>query len=199
MTREAAVRERVQAAVKRPSRKKVWEPPSIEDFAPGLKMLAFDQSLSHTGWINFTVSSGGALVIHSRGTMNVAVASKGHTSTMDKADILNTALIRDLHRHGSYDVVVGEVTPVMGYRLESSLLAGYVLRRTYPDVVFVSRQAALALLLPPDKRDEKKHSNEVLRRYATVEYPDVPRWNEHQRDALMLGLTALWKIQRDLS
>jgi hypothetical protein len=196
--RQERVRERVQAAVKRPSRKKVWEPPSIEDFARRRTILAFDQSLTNTGWVRFYVHRS-RLVVLDRGTLKIAVASKGHTSTMDKADILKRRL--EASRGGwSYDLVVGEVTPVVGYRLESSLMAGYVLRQVFPDVHFVSRQAALALLLPPDKRFEKKHSNEVKERYVSYADNQAPgRWNEHERDALMLGLTWLYQIQRDLS
>jgi hypothetical protein len=182
--------------VKRPSRKKAWEAPSIEDFARRWVMLAFDQSLTNTGWVRFYVHHR-RLTVLDRGTLKIAVASKGHTSTMDKADLLKSRL--EASRGGwSFDLVVGEVTPVVGYRLESSLMAGYVLRQVFPQVHFVSRQAALALLLPPDQRFEKKYSNEVKDRYVSYVDNQAPgRWNEHERDALMLGLTRLHQIARE--
>ena len=56
---------------------------------------------------------------------------------------------------------------------------------------------SLALLLPLDQRKDKKYSREVLNRYASIEVASdrVLRWNEHQRDALMLGLTYLHRIK----
>lgn len=199
MSRETDLRERVQTATKRPSRKKVWEAPVIADFAQGLVVLALDQSLSSTGWVRFDIGATvkGRLTVWNRGTIKVAVASKGHTSTMDKADILKARLEANRSIMAS-DLQVAEVTPVVGYRLESSLVAGYVTRQVFPGVHFVSRQSALALLLPPDKREEKIHSKIVKDLYVPLLGDAEPRrWNEHQRDALMLGLTALWKIQQE--
>lgn len=189
------LRERAREAAKGRRKPKVWEAPHWSDFAPNVRVVAFDQSLTHTGWVDFEVGSQGALIIYGRGTINITVDSKGHVGTMDKADDLLDAL-RD-RSIPTYARIVGEMTPVVGYRLESSLLAGYVLRQAYRDVEFVSRQSALALLLPLDQRKDKKYSREVLNRYASIEVASdrVLRWNEHQRDALMLGLTYLHRIK----
>lgn len=201
MSRETALRERVREAPKKAvRRKKAWEAPANTDFLPHTRVLAFDQSLTHTGWVDFQVTSEGVLLVYRRGTINIAVATKGHVGTMDKADILKRALAKQ--SVGTYMHIIGEMTPVQGWRLESSLLAGYVLRDAYPDVRFVSRQSALALLLPPEKRAEKKHSREVLARFPMTEFhllhgSGSSRWNEHQRDALMLGLTHLHQIAQE--
>ena len=193
------LRERAKEAAMGRKQPKVWEAPHWSEFAPNVRVVAFDQSLTHTGWVDFEVGSQGALIIYGRGTINITVSTKGHVSTMDKADDLLDAL-RDRHIP-TYARIVGEMTPVVGYRLESSLLAGYVLRQAYRDVEFVSRQSALALLLPLDQRKAKKYSREVLNRYASVETASdrTMRWNEHQRDALMLGLTRLHQIAKEAS
>lgn len=197
MTREAALRERVQTATKRPSRRKAWEAPAVTDFATGICVRAFDQSLTNTGWVDIEIWPGlSEIRVWGRGTIKIAVASKGHTSTMDKADVLKQRL-ESFAGGWDGDLVVGEVTPVMGYRLESSLMAGYVLRQVYRKVDFVSRQSALALLLPPDKRHEKIHSRLVLERYLLVGTAAQKRWNEHERDALMLALTRLHQMAQE--
>lgn len=192
------LRERAKEAAKGRKQPKVWEAPHWSDFASDVRVVAFDQSLSNTGWVDFQMTSTGVLMVYRRGTIRSNVETKGHIGTMDKADSLKRALMGE--SAPTYARIVGEVTPVMGHRLESSLLAGYVLRQVYPDVEFISRQTALALLLPLDQRKEKKHSREVLNRYASADASGVfseraMPWNEHQRDALMLGLTYLHRIK----
>lgn len=188
------VRERVRAA-KKPRAKKEWEPPAIEDFIESVEVLAFDQSLASTGWVLFTVDQGD-LRLHQKGTLRNPIRNGGHIGTMDKADWLKSALVSEHIFTLSADLIVGEQTPVQGWRLESSLIAGYVLRQVFPKVEFVNRRTALSLLLPPEQRSDKKYAAEVVKRYDPVLGPYVrPTWNEHERDALMLGLTAIHRSE----
>jgi hypothetical protein len=194
MTAGERLRERVREA-KRPSRRKEWHQPTLAEFRPSWRVLAFDQSLVSTGWVLIEVASE-QLVLHDKGTIHTRIRqADGHLGSIERAEDLaaTMAIFGGLWASVSsvgYDDVIAEATPIVGYRLESSLLAAYVIRHNYGErVTFVSRQKAVSRLIPPEARTGSKRDTQHL---LDTYLPDGPkRWNEHERDALMLGLCHL--------
>lgn len=196
MSRDDAIRDRVKAAKGPKQKRKTWEPITVEQMTRGVTVTAFDQSLSATGWVTAVVSWPRRLHVLSRGTMRPEKpVAGGHYGSILKAlalaDMLRTT---DPRPWGA--VTVAEQTPIAGYRLESSLLAGYVVAAQYPQTIFVGRQHALSLVLPPDQRYEKKHTKQIVDRYVYEDHPVGLSWNEHQRDALLLAIAHLYDLEQ---
>lgn len=171
-----------------------WTPPSLSDFAHGL-VQSYDQSLSNTGVVLLRASPVGihllaAQMIRPRGT-----DAKSIEGSYARADGIEDGIRRS--RTGlaaSADAVVYERTPVKGQRIESILLAGREIHRaTQGRAVMVDNRHAKAVIVgragtrahPVTKADVK----EAVERYVTPN--DTMPWNEHIRDAVMLGLTWL--------
>lgn len=187
--REDALRLRVKEA-KRPKGKKQWAAPEISDFAKGIIIMAIDQSLGNTGVVIMRMGDDGAHIT-ARWTYQPKGTAKGHLGSLQKAtDLFDYLVLRD-SVSSPLDLVVYEQTPIMGYRLESSLLAGLTVMLVHRDAQAYSRQSAYSLLLAPDRRSEKKFTREVVERYVVEDLTHRKTWNEHERDALMLGLTGL--------
>lgn len=195
MSKDDDVRDRVKAAKGLGKKRKKWEPITIEQMASNVTVAAFDQSLSATGWLTAVITRGKLHVLR-RGTLRPPMPSvKGHHGSIVKALMLADLLRKaDIMPWGGQ--VVAEQTPVAGYRLESSLLAGYVVAAEYPSTIFVGRQHALSLVLPPEQRFEKKHTKQVVDRYVYEDHSLGVSWNEHQRDALLLAIAYLYDLEQ---
>lgn len=196
MSREDALRARARSAKRPQKKRKVWEPITVNQMAWRRTVTAFDQSLSATGWVSVVIERG-KLHVMRRGTLRPEVPEgvKGHHGSILKALSLAELLRKeDIMPWGGQ--VVAEQTPVAGYRLESSLLAGYVVAAHYPRTIFVGRQHAQALVLPPDQRSEKRYAKQVVERYVAEDHSLGVGWNEHQRDALMLAIAHLYDLEQ---
>src|SRR6202044_67510 len=71
-----------------------WKPPEISDFAPSLKVLAFDPSLSNLAWVVLTVHVRDGVRIIDKGTIRPPKFPE-HTGFQEiwrKADYASTAL-----------------------------------------------------------------------------------------------------------
>lgn len=199
-----AMREKVQArkdeTISR--RKKVWTPPDPARFRLG-GVLAFDQTLTNTGYA-LVYSDHAGLMVVGAGVLEARTSLTGFEETYAKAERLERG-ISEAVRYGalaSVSAIVHEMPSVQGYRTESSLLAGYLVRRAARDyargipVVAVSNLAMKALLLPPGQRDEKKYVRQAVESLIPKERrekPMVQRWNEHVHDAVGLALTFLYE------
>lgn len=197
MSAEEALRAQIRASVKgvkAPRKKKEWEPPTL---GMGV-VLAFDQTLTNTGWAVVQVTATQVLVPH-RGTLKASTALKGHEETMDKAHLMRCAIaqIVNLHTYMGMSVVC-ERPSVGGYRTESSLIAATSVWDACVEVieeppVMVSNVHMKAVLCEPGKRETKAHITEALDRHLDTRGRD---WNEHMRDAVALGLTYLHDIRQ---
>ena len=194
------LRERVKAVAKdapKPRAKKVWQQPTMADFEPGT-VLSFDQSYSNTGWCFFKVS-GHSVLVMDKGTLREAAPPglTSHEAVIQRSVWMNNRISQVVQDWGSHPQIhiVGERPVVAGKRIESSLLTCLGLWTAVVEHTAKARPAIVAndhmkaVLCPPDERSEKRYIRAALERLGL----DVgPGWNEHNRDALGLGLVHLY-------
>ena len=174
-----------------------WQFPLLSSFAPDRTVLAFDATLSHCGWVLLTVSEG-QVFIHGRSTISPVTERRSFLETWDKAarlreelDVLRTAL-----EFRGYQVAVEAPSVGGGHRTESSLIAGTLVHLAWPDVVPV-HVAHISSLLTGDGRMASEQRKPAIRKAVSLLVPEAAgrTWNEHQRDAVAVGLTWLHDIQ----
>jgi Holliday junction resolvasome RuvABC endonuclease subunit len=161
-------------------------------------ILAFDQTLGNTG----------AVLIHDAGPEHLLHVFRAWTfgrptdslksfeATYSRAETLRDRLTRFMQTEintPEIEAIVHEMPAVYGYRTESSLIAGYVIRTVVRDlgikapVVVVSNQHAKKVLTGTSKANKAEVKAAVRDRMFVA--PDVKPWNEHTADAAMLGYT----------
>lgn len=177
--------------------KKVWVQPEAEDFAEG-SVLAFDQTLTKTGWAVVTcaggigVTSGGMLV------PRIDTSLKSFEQTLAKAEELGLLLDDLVGEFYWVDQVVHEMPAVHGHRTESSLMAAREVRRVIAEslsktVEAINRQAAYATIVG-DRHAPKRVMKEAVERLAPTRH--VERWNQDVSDAAGLALKYLYDKKR---
>jgi Holliday junction resolvasome RuvABC endonuclease subunit len=164
------------------------------------KIIAFDQSLSNTGYVVLDTSSPtfhiGPLKLMTTGMLKAKNDLKGHENTLFRGMDLFWE-IQDVCRQWRPDSVIFETPPVGGRmaRPESSLLAALSLRlaaiieNPFVKLVMISRQQAAKRWTGngnADKRVVRAALDQVLTTHEIARC-DGP-WNEHVYDALSLGL-----------
>jgi hypothetical protein len=179
-----------------------WHPPSLADFARGVLVLAFDASLSNTGWVAFLVTAGG-VDIQGHGTIKPKAADGGYLGTWQKAYHLRKRLWEEnlvLRYMRQPDVLKAVEAPVVGagHRKESSLIAGMTVWMECDPVEVVSATHVSAVLLgdPRIRSDVRKPAvKEAVCRLV----PEAAGrgWDEHQRDALGVGFTMLYDLKEE--
>jgi Holliday junction resolvasome RuvABC endonuclease subunit len=179
--------------------KEAWEPPRRADFAPGQPVMAFDASLSNTGWVLLSVTYGG-LFVHAKGTIRPQTELTGYRETWRKAVILRQSLDEMSHVAIGASHIAAEAPMVAGgHRTESSLVAGLqVVQWAAPrPVTDVGATHVSSVLLGSGRvpREERKAAIKA----AVARY--IPgsadrSWNEHERDAAAVGLTHLHDLAR---
>lgn len=196
-----AARTRLRAARASAPAKPPWHPPSWDDFLPGRVITAFDASLLNTGWVAIRAWLRGVDVI-GHGTIRPKTDAKGYMATWERARLLEEAL-RDEALVNAYirsdEALMAVEAPSVGggHRTESSLVAGLMVWRQAPaKCARVSATHVSAVLLgdPKVKSEERKGAVKL----AVARY--VPEsagrdWNEHERDALSVGLTRLYDMR----
>lgn len=198
MTPNDSLRAQLRARRSRPAPDQ-WHFPAVTEFLACQPVLAFDATLSHTGWLLLEVSSGRIHVLH-RGIINPVTERRSFLETWDKATYLRDALT------GVYTTVAGigrYVTAVEapsvggGHRTESSLIAGLQVFQSRPGVVPV-HVAHISKLLLGDGQVRSEDRKPAIRRAVSQLIPEAAsrRWNEHQRDAAAVGLTHLHDEQQ---
>jgi len=175
-----------------------WTPPGVFDFAPWQPVLAYDATLTHTGWALLEVS---ALAVHvkAKGIINPSTGLTGYQGTWEKARQLRDALRNLHHQIGPHVQRVVEAPSVGGgSRTESSLIAGMLVTMESPGgAVDISATHVSAVMLG-DARIRSAERKKAVRAYLAQLLPETTGrdWNEHMRDALITGLTYLCDRKR---
>ncbi len=193
-------REKAAAGPKR--RKKAWEPPDPSRFRHGL-VLAFDQTLTNTG-VALLRSDYGGLALEYAESVTVRSDLTSFEGTYDKADKMERGLAGLMSALAGLGVtgIVHEMPSVSGYRIESALIGGYLVRRlarTYArgvPMTAVSNRSMRTLLNAPDERDEKRYVRQAVESLIPEEGRTgefIRNWNEHVHDAAALALTHLYQ------
>jgi hypothetical protein len=186
---------------RKPAVKPPFEPPRMADLAERTQVLAFDPSLSNTGWVALCRVSH-EIRIEGRGTLRPETGRDGYMGTWEKFRQLADELRSDMQLSSvliwSARSIVWEAPPVgPASRPESSLLAGAALwqfyspRREREELVVMSAQHASSVIIG-NPRHDKGEIKAAVARY--VPESEGRSWNEHQRDALLLGLAQLAKV-----
>jgi hypothetical protein len=182
---------------------KIWVPPEIWDFAEGINVLSFDQSLGKTGWVNLAVRQGG-IEVSAYGTLRTVTSNDGFRGSFDRADCLRDRL-SEYHSylafHGIPHEVIMEMPSVRGHRIESSFLAAYVVQeyctRWWQPPTMVSIQESRRNLAGPGTHNNKKAGHAALARLIPESASRM--WNEDERDAALNALNHLYKLKQGAS
>lgn len=172
-----------------------WAPPVLADFLPDRYVMAFDATLTNCGWVIFAVVLGRIMVL-ARGTIRPVTGETGYMATWDKARQLKYEIDLAIGRWtppGGYrcDIVV-EAPAVKGNRIESSLIAGLLVWMDRPGCSVVSATHVSAVMLGEARMPSAERKKAVRRTVIRLCPEAVGRdWNEHERDALITGLTHL--------
>jgi len=181
------------------SKKKPWEPVTLDRLAYGT-VLAFDQTLSKTGFSVVRHDQTGIHVLEGN-LILAATDSVGFEETYAKAAYMEHAIDRvTMFLSPAIDSIVHEMPAVRGYRTESSLMAGYFVRRAAHHsargvpVVMLSKTSAAALLIPPEKdRTAKSNMSEAVNDLIPRENRQTKRWNQDVHDSVGLAVLRLYK------
>jgi hypothetical protein len=204
------VEERIKGyAAGRPTRrarkKKEWVAPTMDDFMPGA-VLAYDQGAFTTGWCYLWVDANGTLCVLDKGVFKEppVPALKGYADTLQRATWMGERLMahvndtaRLLPTNPNDYWIVCEMPSVAGWRPELSLMGALALRlataKSQVRVRMVQNQHMRSVLVGPTEDTSKRVVKEAVGRYTNV---TGAGWNEHNRDALALGLTFLYDEKR---
>jgi hypothetical protein len=197
VTEEARLRLRAtrKAAPQRPA----WHPPALTDFAPHVRVLAFDASLVNVGWVVLIVTD--RVIVEAHGTIRPEARDDGYMGTWQRASHLRKRLweenlvLRYMRDPGTEKAVEAPIVG-SGHRTESSLIAGMTVWMESDPCAVISPTHVSAVLLgdPKIKSAERKPAIKA----AVCRY--VPEaagrdWNEHCRDGLSVGLTRLHDLK----
>lgn len=177
-------------------RAELWTPPEGTAFKP-IKVLAFDPSLSATGWAHLRVSwvhiSAEPLVrfrLIAKGTLRVRSTEKGYRGTYDKASRMKALIEETAWRENDLrfpSLIAWEAPAVFGHRLESSLIAGFCVYEVSNRVgVTVSANHASYQLTGNPNHDKGEIAAAVAR---YVDGTGARTWNHNERDALAIALS----------
>lgn len=171
--------------------RKDWSFPTT--YAEGVSILSVDQTLSKAGWVFFWMGLDGRPVVHERGMIKPVTVETSFLGTYSKTLQVERELeliVASLPVAG----LVFEMPAVGGYRVESSLMAGYaclaVARRRGLRYRIMSAQHARVVMCGPGKGNDKSAMQQAMKPYC-----EGSRWNEHQRDALGNGMTHLHELR----
>lgn len=160
--------------------------------------LAFDQTLGNTGVALLAdVGRGKPTVMSTWIVKRPDDDLKSFEATYARADSLKERL-RALFAEDIYvttlTAIVCEMPAAHGYRTESSLMAGYVLRQVVAEldvdlsVTIVANQHAKKVLTG-NARATKAQVKAAVERECQMPTAPIKPWNEHTADAAMLGYT----------
>ena len=189
-------RTRLRARLKEQPAPPPWRPPTARDLEPGRPVLAWDATLTNCAWA-LMAAGGDGVVIYEKGTIRPRTALTGYRGTWDKATQLRDAISAVTDRVRPADVVLEAPSVGGGYRVESSLMAGFMVWSMDPGNchdVSATRVSAVMLGEARVRSDERKKRI----RAAVIEL--VPEaagrgYNEHIRDSIATGVTWLWDLK----
>lgn len=194
-----AARGRLRASRAAAPAKPPWHPPSLTDFTPHRRMLAWDASLANVGWVLFQVT--GRVEVEDHATIHPRQEDDGYMGTWQRMRSLRDALWDHPHliRWMSDPEILKalEAPPVGGgHRRESSLAAGGIVWGECGECTPVVPTHVSAVLLGRPRilsAERKPAIKAAMLRYV----PGCASrgWDEHQRDALSVGLTRLFDLR----
>lgn len=194
------LRSRIRSTPKRPrGRTKVWVQPGVLDMAHGW-VLSFDQTLTKTGWSVLEHCPDSGLRLHAGGVLvpEVSPDLKSFEQTFARALALDMSIeILVSTWCDRIDAIVHEMPAVMGYRIESSLMAAFCIRRAAVErsaldkVAMISKQHAKAVWLGPDKGYEKRHVTSLVNEMIPASHRTTQRWTQDVHDSVLLALQHL--------
>jgi hypothetical protein len=202
---ETRIRLRAGAAAvrKRAAARPPWQPPAVTGFLPERRILAFDASLVNTGWVVIVVKDG-RVFVEGHGTIHPGDNGQvGYMATWQRARSLKAALwdaglvVRYMRDPETLKAV--EAPPAGGglHRVESSLIAGMTCwLECGTDCAVVSATHVSAVLLGDHQISSRERKPAV--KAAVLRYVPEAKgrgWDEHQRDALSVGLTRLFDLE----
>jgi hypothetical protein len=199
-------RERIRAGAaavrKREAMRPPWHPPEVADFAPDTWMLAFDASLVNTGWVAFLVRDG-RVIVEGHGTIRPSDrGERGYLATWERAlglqkGLWEAGLVTRFARDPDVLLAV-EAPPVgAGHRKESSLIAGMTVWMLGPRKCAVVSPTHVSAVLLGDPRIKSAERKPAVKAAVCRYVPEAAgrSYNEHERDALSVGLTRLFDLK----
>lgn len=193
MTAVETARRQLRGRRRRPE-PEPWFPPKVHDFLQGTAVMGCDATLSHFGWL-VAEASGGEVLVHDKGTINIETGMSGYLATWEKARLLQARLLPLLKTYQGVRKVV-EAPAVAGSRTESSLIAGMLVWLETGGCPQVSAMHVARVLCGSGRllsADRKKAVRVACARYVPASATRA--WNEHERDALALVLAHLHDLQ----
>lgn len=196
-----ALRERIRetktkSVKKRPPK---WKPVTEIELSP-LRVLAFDQTLSNTGWAVVGYDRKTGIEVIAGGIISPSKDARGSFWETYEKSIQLSIGVRKVFDEVADDVdfVCFETPPVgQAFRPESSLIAGQVVyaaaRKADLPIVMVGNQRMRAKLIPPEHRGErtKRSVKDAVEAIIPPKNRQLDRWNEHIIDAVGLGVCSL--------
>jgi hypothetical protein len=175
------------------TRAPAWAAPVPIDFRP-LKVIAFDPSLTSTGWVFLRVSritkTETRLILVSKGTLRVRAEQDGYLGTYEKASRMKALIEETLWREVDArfpPAIAWEAPAVRGHRLESSLIAGFLVYEASHRAGSPVSANHASWQLTGDPSHGKREIAAAVARY----FPSSAgrTWNEHERDAMAIALS----------
>jgi hypothetical protein len=169
-----------------------WHAPQPGDLVPGHHVLAFDATLSATGWVHLRVKDSCQLLVLSHGTLRVKTEIKGYLGTYEKAARMRALMAGVIRRQRAEDMwdfrVFWEAPVVAGHRTESSLIAGCMLHQICDgNGTAIAPNHASKVLTGSPRHDKQEIRAAVARFIPEAIQPRT--WTEHECDAAAVGLT----------
>jgi len=194
----ADAREQLRARRTAPARPP-WHPPKVTDFLPHLRMLAWDASLANIGWVLFQVTS--RVEVEAHATIHPRQFSDGYMGTWERMKGLQEALWDHPHLirwMQDPEVLKAVEAPLVGHghRAESSLVAGGVVWGECEACAVVSATHVSAVMLGKPKMLSAERKPAIKAAVLRLVPEAATRgWDEHQRDAMSVGLTRLHDLR----
>lgn len=164
--------------------------PTLQDFREGV-WLCFDQTIGNTGWVLLKTAPGLVRVMEAGSYSAPQGRTPGPEGTIQAVKPLIKEFGRILGQYRA-DAILYELPAVAGKRTESSLVAAACLQAahlhhavTTPLVVMPRQRAANRLVGNADAN--KQETSALVNELVGIWRPQRP-WNEHTRDAVLLGL-----------
>lgn len=158
-------------------------------------VMAFDQSLRNTGWVILDTTSENPWVEYSGTLKTTATSQKGWQSTLDSAVEMYEKIEQTVavNRFDTEMLYAFESPALFGRRLESSALAAFCIRlvanQYEAETEMVSAQKMKKLITGNANASKADVKTSILD-LTWIGGAETLK-NEHERDALGIGLTAL--------
>jgi Holliday junction resolvasome RuvABC endonuclease subunit len=182
------LREKIAESKKPRKAKAKRQPATLADLAYG-SLLAFDQSLTNTGLAYIQHDPAGISVLTEM--YQQVVDDAGHLGSLAKFRMLYDGLSRT-HWAKEHHQVVYEQPVVQGHRTESILMGAGAVTLIWRSAQPISNQHAKSVIVANHMATKAQVGAAVN---ALVPHHLGP-WNEHTRDAVLLGLAYLYDAKQ---